>query len=41
MKAHQAKKITGLERENRRDTKLVADLYLEKAILTDATEGSF
>jgi 5'-3' exonuclease len=41
LKGNQAKRLKGLERENARLKKLVADLSLEKAILKDTAEGNF
>ena len=41
LKGNQAKRLKGLERENARLKKLVADLSLEKAILKDVAEGNF
>ena len=41
LKADQAKKLKGLERENARLKRVVADLSLEKAILKDVAEGNF
>ena len=41
MKIDQAKRYKGLERENTRLKKLVADLSLDKEILKEAAEGNF
>jgi len=37
----QAKRLKGLEQENARLKKLVADLALDKAILQEVAEGTF
>ncbi len=41
MKVEQAKRLKELEQENSRLKKLVADLSLDKAILTEAVRGNF
>jgi putative transposase len=41
MKVEQAKRLKELEVENARLKKLVADLSLDKAILTEAARGNF
>ncbi len=41
LKTTQAKKIKGLERENSRLKKAVADLTLDKLILQEALEGNY
>lgn len=41
LKMDQAKKLKGLEKENLRLKKLVADLSLDNAILKEAAEGNF
>ena len=40
MKAEEAKRLKKLEQENKRLKKLVADLMLDKDILTEAMEGN-
>ncbi len=41
LRIEQAKRLKGLEKENARLKKLVADLSLDNAILKEATEGNF
>jgi cell division protein FtsB len=41
MRIEQAKRLKELEQENSRLKRLVADLSLDKAILTEATRGNF
>jgi transposase-like protein len=41
MKVEQAKRLKELEQENARLKKLVAELSLDKAILTEAARGNF
>ncbi len=41
LKLDQARKLKGLEKENGRLRKLVADLMLDKAILEEAARGNF
>ncbi len=41
LKVDQAKRMKGLEKENARLKKIVADLTLDKAILKEAAEGNF
>jgi cell division protein FtsB len=41
MKVEQAKRLKELEQENSRLKRLVADLSLDKAILTEAARGNF
>jgi len=41
LRIEQAKKLKGLEKENARLKKLVADLSLDNAILKEAAEGNF
>ena len=41
MKVEQAKRLKQLEMENARLKRLVADLSLDKAILTEAARGNF
>jgi putative transposase len=41
MRIEQAKRLKDLEQENARLKKLVADLSLDKAILTEAARGNF
>ncbi len=41
MKMDQARRMKELERENARLKRLVADLSLDKAILTEAARGNF
>ncbi len=41
MRIEQAKRLKGLEKENARLKKLVADLSLDNAILKEAAEGNF
>ena len=41
LRIEQVKKLKGLEKENARLKKLVADLSLDKAILKEAAEGNF
>ena len=41
MRVEQAKRLKGLEKENARLKKLVADLSLDNAILKEAAEGNF
>ena len=41
LRVEQAKKLKGLEKENARLKKLVADLSLDKAILKEAAEENF
>ncbi len=41
MKIEQARRLKELEQENSRLKKLVADLSLDKAILTEAARGNF
>jgi transposase-like protein len=41
MKVEQAKRLKELEQENARLKRLVADLSLDKAILTEAARGNF
>lgn len=41
LKLDQARKLKGLEKENGRLRKLVADLMLDKAILEEAAKGNF
>jgi len=41
MRVEQAKRLKELEQENSRLKKLVADLSLDKAILTEAARGNF
>ena len=41
MRVEQAKKLKGLEKENARLKKLVADLSLDNAILKEVAEGNF
>lgn len=41
MRVDQAKRLKELEQENSRLKKLVADLSLDKAILTEASRGNF
>jgi len=41
MRIDQAKRLRGLEEENSRLKKLVADLSLDKAILQEASRGNF
>jgi len=41
LRIEQARKLKGLEKENARLKKLVADLSLDNAILKEAAEGNF
>ncbi len=41
LQIEQAKRLKGLEKENARLKKLVADLSLDNAILKEASEGNF
>ncbi len=41
MKASQAKRLKGLEKENQRLKRAVADLTLDKLILKEAAEGNW
>jgi hypothetical protein len=41
MKVDQAKKLKQLEQENARLKRLVGELHLEKAVLTDVAKGNF
>lgn len=41
LKTDQAKRLKELERENARLKKLVADLSLDKAMLTEVAQGNF
>ena len=41
LRIEQAKKLKGLEKENTRLKKLVADLSLDNAILKEVAEGNF
>jgi putative transposase len=41
LRIEQAKRLKGLEKENARLKKLVADLSLDNAILKEAAEGNF
>jgi len=41
LRVDQAKRLKGLEQENTRLKKLVADLTLDKAILQEVAEGNF
>ncbi len=41
LKLDQAKKMKGLEKENARLKKIVADLILDNSILKEAAEGNF
>ena len=41
LRVDQAKKLKGLEKENARLKKLVADLSLDNSILKEAAEGNF
>ena len=41
MKLDQVKQLKGLQKENARLKKLVADLSLDKAILTEALSGNY
>jgi putative transposase len=41
MKVEQAKRLKGLEQENARLKKLVADITLDNAILKEAARGNF
>jgi putative transposase len=41
MKVDQAKRLKQLEQENARLKRLVGELYLEKAVLTDVAKGNF
>ena len=41
MRIEQAKRLKGLEKENTRLKKLVADISLDNAILKEASEGNF
>ncbi len=41
LRIEQAKRLKGLEKENARLKKLVADLSLDNAILKEASEGNF
>jgi len=41
LRVDQAKRLKGLEQENTRLKKLVADLALDKAILQEVAEGNF
>ncbi len=41
MRTEQAKRLKGLEKENSRLKKLVADLSLDNAILKEAAEGNY
>ena len=41
LRVEQAKKLKGLEKENARLKKLVADLSLDNAILKEVAEGNF
>ena len=41
MRVEQAKRLKELEKENTRLKKLVADLYLDNAILKEVAEGNF
>jgi putative transposase len=41
MRVEQAKRLKGLEKENTRLKRLVADLSLDNAILKEVTEGNF
>jgi len=41
LKLDQAKKMKGLEKENARLKKIVADLTLDNSILKEAAEGNF
>jgi putative transposase len=41
LRVDQSKRLKGLEQENARLKRLVADLSLDKAILQEVTEGNF
>ena len=41
MKAEEAKRLKGLEQENKRLKKLLAEAELDKAILKEALEGNY
>ena len=41
MRIEQAKRLKGIEKENARLKKLVADISLDNAILKEASEGNF
>ena len=41
MRTEQAKRLKGLEKENARLKRLLADAELDKAILKEAAEGNF
>lgn len=41
MKVDQAKRLKQLEQENARPKRLVGELHLEKAVLTDVARGNF
>ena len=41
MKVDQAKRLKQLEQENARLKRLVGELHLEKAVLTDVAKGNF
>lgn len=41
MKVDQAKRLKQLELENARLKRLVAELHLEKAVLSDVAKGNF
>lgn len=41
MKVDQAKRLKQLEQENARLKRLVAELHLEKAVLSDVAKGNF
>jgi putative transposase len=41
MKVDQARRLKQLERENARLKRLVGELHLEKAVLTDVAKGNF
>jgi putative transposase len=41
MKAEEAKRLKGLEQENKRLKKLLAEAELDKAILKEALEGNW
>ena len=41
MKVDQAKRLKQLEQENARLKRLVGELHLEKAVLTDVARGNF
>ena len=41
MKAEEAKRLKGLEQENKRLKKLLAEAELDKAILKEAMEGNY